>query len=415
MLFVGIDWADDHHDVCLVDEAQEGPSSYRERFRIPHSAEGFATLCSKLAFHESDAAQVLVALETPRGLLVHALLEQGYAVYAIPPKAVNRYKDRHTPSSAKDDKRDALAMAHLLRTDRHRFDALSLMPEEYRLLDALCTDLRQMIADRTRLINRLKSCLKEYYPTVLSLFEDVDTGIALAFLRAFPDPAALEAVSEKRFAALFRKERYSRPARVPELYQLSRVPSLRADPSTEKAARMRMLVLVDQMRTLNGHISGYEAQVQKLFETLNAHQNIPTLPGVGERIAPELAAALGPPDDSSMARFANARAFGKLAGCAPVTRQSGRYKHVALRRACDKRLRRTLHDWAQCSLRQSRWTRAFYDYYKARGARHHTILRNLASKLLAILFKLWRTGEDYDEQRHIDQLKQHQVIWAMAL
>jgi transposase len=178
---------------------------------------------------------------------------------------------------------------------------------------------------------------------------------------------------------------------------------------------MRMLALTDQLVTLRGNISTYEAQIQKLFEGLGAHQNLPTLPGVGERLAPELAAALGPLDETRVARFANARALGKLAGSAPVTRQSGCYKHVTFRRACDKRLRRTLHDWAQASLRSSRWARAFYDHYKDRGARHNTILRNLASKLLSILFKIWRTGEDYDDQRHIDQLKQHNVVWAMAL
>jgi transposase len=415
MLFVGIDWADDHHDVCLVEEGHQETCSYKERFRIAHSVEGFEMLFSKLALSEAQPAQVLVALETSQGLLVHALLQQGYAVYAIPPKAVNRYKDRHASSSAKDDKRDALAMAHLLRTDRHLFAPLHLLPEEYRLLSALCDDLRQMVADRTRLINRLIACLKEYYPTPLDLFGKWDSAIALAFLRAFPDPAALEAASQKRFTALFRKERYSCPGRVPDLYQASRAKSLRADPSTEKAARMRMLALVDQLGALRAHIQAYESQIQKLFESLDAHQNLPTLPGVGERLAPELAAALGPPDQNGVTRFASSRALGKLAGCAPVTKQSGNYKHVAFRRACDKRLRRTLHDWAQASLRTSRWARAFYDYYKARGARHNTLLRNLAGKLLAILFRLWRSGEDYDEHRHIDQLRKHNVVWAMAL
>jgi transposase len=415
MLFLGIDWADDHHDVVLTDEQCTDVEGYRERLRIPHTLEGFAQLHEKVRAYESDPSQVLVALETPHGLLVRDLLQAGYSVYAINPKAVNRYKDRHTLSSAKDDQRDALAMAHLLRTDRHRFTPLRLRPDAYRLLEQLCQDLRQLTHDKTRLVNRLSACLKEYYPQALGLFSQLDAPISLAFLQAFPDPPTLQAVSYKRFAAFFAKKHYSHPERVETLYQQTRQPAPSADPMVERAARMRMQALVDQLLTLKRHHAAYERQIQQLFETLSQHTNLPTLPGVGERLAPELAAALGPCPEGEAQQPDTPDAMARLGGCAPITRQSGKYKQVAFRRSCDKRLRRTLHDWAQGSLRSSRWARAYYDYYKAQGRQHNTLLRNLSCKLLLILYRLWRTGEEYDEQVHINHLKAKNVVWAMNL
>jgi transposase len=174
MLYVGIDWADDHHDICCTDDT----ATTLVQCQIAHNTEGFATLHAQIAKHQTNPAAVLVALETTRGLLVYDLLRQGYQVYAINPKAVNRYKDRHVLSAAKDDRLDALAMAHLLRTDRHRFKPLAPAPAHYRLLDRLCLDLRKLIDEKTRLSNQIASCLKEYYPQAVGLFRDVASPIA---------------------------------------------------------------------------------------------------------------------------------------------------------------------------------------------------------------------------------------------
>jgi transposase len=415
MLLVGIDWADDHHDVCLVDETCLDPSSTLDRFRIAHSSVGFEMLHSKLREHETTPDQICVAIETPHGLLVHDLIRSGYCVYAINPKSVSRYRDRHTPSSAKDDDRDALALAHLLRTDRHRYSPLEMLPQDYRLLDEYCRDLRQMIEDRTRIINRLLSCLKEYYPQALRLFSRPQSAISMAFLHAFPEPASLRTLTKKRFAAFLTKHHYTQPGRTGELYAILAGPAPAADAVVTQSSKMRMLALLDQLAPLQEHIQNYERRIQELFEKLPESQDISNLPGVGNRLGPELAAALGPRPEGEPKRFASSRALERLGGSAPVTKQSGKYKHVGFRRACDKRLRCTFHDWAKTSLNSSRWARAYYDYHKAQGHRHNTILRNLASKLIAIQHRLWRTGETYDEQHHIDNLKRRGVIWALEL
>jgi transposase len=125
MLYVGIDWADEPHDVCFTDDT----ATTLAQFQIAHSTEGFTALHTQIAQHQADPAAVLVALETTRGLLVYDRLCQGDHIYAINPKAVNQYKERHVLSAATDDRLEALALAHLLRTDRHRFKPLVPPPE----------------------------------------------------------------------------------------------------------------------------------------------------------------------------------------------------------------------------------------------------------------------------------------------
>jgi transposase len=411
MLYVGIDWADDHHDVCVTDDT----ATTLAQFQISHSAEGFASLHTEIARHQSDPSQVLVALETSRGLLVYDLLCQGYQVYAINPKAVNRYKDRHVLSAAKDDRLDALAQAHLLRTDRHRFKPLVPAPEHYRLLDRMCLDLRKLIEEKTRLSNQITSCLKEYYPQAVGLFRDVASPISLAFLQTFPAPDTVQQTDRDDFAAFFRTQRYTHPQRVEALYERTHARMPEADPVVVEAAELRLAALVAQLAVVLAHQGTYERAIKALLEELPEAQPVATLPGVDKRLVPELVAALGPHRPEQPKRFESALDLMKFSGCAPITRSSGKRHRVLRRRACDKHLRRTFYDWAMSSLSWSSWARAYYDHRKAQQHAHATILRGLGQKWAKILYALWSSGGTYDEAYHIEQLKRHQVVWAQNL
>jgi transposase len=416
MLLVGIDWADDHHDVCLVDGSCQDACASLARFRIAQSVAGFESLHARVREYETAPDQVLVAIETPHGLLVNDLVGHGYCVYPINPKSVSRYRDRHSPASAKDDNRDAFTLAHILRTDRKHFAPLDMLPEQYRLMEELCKDLRQMVDDRTQLINRLNSCLKGYYPQALNLFSRPDGQVSIAFLSAFPEPASLAKLSMKRFQAFLKKQKYTHPERAEQIYEQVTSPAPCADVVITRASRMRMLSLLDQLMTLQAHIHAYEQQIHTLFQELPESQNISNFPGVGERIGPELLATLGPrPQNGEASRFTSSEGLKRLSGASPVTRQSGNYKKVNFRRACDRHLRRTLYDWAKTASRTCPWAHAYYEYSREHGQRYNTILRNLAQKLIAILYRIWLTGEAYDEQRHIDNLKAKGVIWAAQL
>jgi transposase len=411
MIYVGIDWADDHHDVAITDDSAETLS----KFQISHDSSGFAKLHAQLASFKQSPDQILVALETSRGLLVHDLLGSGYLVYAINPKAVNRFKDRYVLSKAKSDPLDALALAHLLRTDRQRFKVLRPFPEDYCLLDRLCQDLRKLVDEKSRISNQIISLLKEFYPKALELFSSLDSNIGIAFLKAFPDPQALGTCKKKTFEIFFKKRHYNRPNKIEGLWKLVQTPALNPDPVILRAGRFRLLALLDQLISLRDHLALYEKEVKDILDKLPEAKSISSLPGVGERLAPELASALGPKASDSESRFQSAEEIMKLSGCAPVTRQSGRWKTVSFRYACVKSLRRTFRDWAFASLEQSVWARAYYDFYKAMNMPHSTILRNLGKKWARILFSVWSRGIVYDEALYIQSLKNHNVRWAMAL
>jgi len=409
MLYVGIDWASDHHDVCLTNDSAQTLAA----FRIAHGSEGFERLHRVIKDHEPEPQQVLVALETTRGLLVHDLLRSGYQVYAINPKAVNRYKDRHVVSKAKTDSLDASCLAHLLRTDRHRFKPLVLPPEDYRLLDRLCLDLRKLVDDRTRVVNQINDCLKEFYPQALELFYKMDSAISIAFLGTFPDPKILLATTKRRFRAFLRAQNYPYLEKADQLYGKIHAPAPQADPVIIQTGKVRLEALLDQFLAVRRHQKAYEHQIRAVLRKLPESKPIRTLPGLGKRLVPELVAILGP--RQSHRRFDSARALSNLAGCSPITQASGKWQTVRIRTACVKPLRRTFRHWSFASLTCSKWAWAYYQYRRSRSHLHETILRSLAQKWTKILFAVWATGQAYDEELHIQRLKRHGVAWALSL
>ena len=410
LIYLGIDWADDHHDIVITDDS----ANTLDQFRIDHTCEGFALLHSHIANHQTSPDLVLIAIETSRGLLVHELLQKGYVVYAINPKSVNRYKDRHVLSKAKSDALDALSLGHILRTDRHRFQPLKPLPEDYRLLDRLCTDLRKVVDEKSRVTNQVISCLKEFYPKALETFS-LDSQIFIDFLKAFPDHRALSACTKKAFLAFLKKHRYPCPAKADELWKTIQSPTLQPDKVTARSGRLRMGMLLDQLENLKVHIIHYEQEIQDILDKLPESNSVKSLPGVGDRLAPELVATLGPNNKDGHHRFQASEEIAKLSGCVPIVRESGKWRTVSLRYACVKSLRRTFHDWAFTSINYSSWARAFYDYHKERNQSHCTILRNLGKKWIKILFAVWSQGTSYDETLHIQNLKARNVPWAMAL
>ena len=410
MIYVGIDWADDHHDIVITDDS----AKTLDQFRIDHTCDGFALLHLHIASHQTSPNLVLVAIETSRGLLVHELLQKGYVVYAINPKAVNRYKDRHVLSKAKSDVLDALSLGHLLRTDRHLFQPIKPLPEDYRLLDRLCSDLRKVVDEKSRVTNQIISCLKEFYPKALETFS-LNSQIFIDFLKAFPDHDTLSACTKKNFLAFLKKHRYPYPTRAEELWKIIQSPTLQPDRVTARSGKLRLGMLLDQLENLKEYITHYEQEIKTILDNLPESNPIKSLPGVGERLAPELVATLGPNRKDGHHRFQAAEEIAKLSGCVPVVRESGKWKSVSLRYACVKSLRRTFHDWAFASINYSSWARAFYDYHKARNQSHCTILRNLGKKWIKILFAVWLKGTTYNETLHVHNLKARNVPWAMAL
>ena len=393
---VGIDWGSQHHQICMVD--REGHCG---EDRVPHTSAGLAALGEQLAALSPAAPErIAVAIEVPRGAIVETLLERGFHVYALNPKQLDRFRDRHTVAGAKDDRRDAWVLADALRTDPASFRRVHVEDPliiELRELSRLDDDLRETGA---RLSNRLREQLLRIRPDVLALCPAADEPwfwAVLALLVARPTPP-LNAVR----AVL--KGHHVRRATAETVQAALQVPPLRVAPGTLAAAGAHIAVLLPQLqlvheqrhRTVGRRIDALLAALAQ-EEEAGEHRDVTvlrSLPGVGRLVAATVLAEAGRP--LAEREYQTLRA---QAGVAPVTRQSGKRTEVVMRVACNARLRYALYHWARVSVQVDARSRAHYARLRQRGHDHGRALRGVADRLLAVLMAMLVSRTLYDPER----------------
>jgi len=403
MYYVGIDWADDHHDVYITDDSVQEISS----FRVDHSPQGIGSLLNNLSKLTSDKDNVVVAIEKPHGILVNELLEAGYQVYPINPKAVDRYRDRYKVSGIKNDPFDALVLANILRTDRSRFRPLRRDSDLMRELRILVHDQKGLIETRTQVSNELTSCLKEYYPLPLKLFDNLDQDITVAFLEKYPTPQKANNLSKNGLRNFLKKQHYNRPSKLDELFNTIRTENFMIDTVIVRAKSRLMLALLIQFKEIRKQIKLYEQEVTRLFKEHPDHDIFNSLPGAGHKIGPRLMCCFG--EDRN--RYGTFNAVQCESGTAPITKSSGNYRCVLMRRSCRKFFRDTLQIFAFCSLKTSEWSREYYDQQRAMGKTHSMALRSLANKWVKIIHAMWEHGTRYNESYHqLNRLKAQKLV-----
>jgi len=389
MWFVGIDWADDHHDAVVIDDAGKRVAATR----VPHTADGLAELIAFLrGIGDVDAqpAHLACIVETNRGLLIAALLDAGVPVYPVNPTTVDRQRK---PSGAKTDTIDAYLLARTGRSDLA--DLRRLTPDSPLVaeLKLLTRDQDSLIQGQTRLVNQLTACLKAYYPVALELFGKLHQGATLAFLQAFPTPDEARATTVERIAAILTTVRYATAeAKAHEIWQRVQQPQLTADPIVTRAKARLVLTLTAQLQVLVTDIAAYDREISRVFAQHADSAAFVSLPRAGKRLAPRLLAEWG--DDRG--RYADAASVQALAGTSPVVVQSGNYASVHKRYACSKPLRNALHQFAWQSTLQEGWANAYYRRKRREGKSHTKAVRALANQWVRIIHALWCKREIYD-------------------
>ena len=398
MLNCGVDWASDHHDVCIVD----ADGTVRWRKRIGHDPEGIALLRAAIADIEPDPAQVAVAVETSHGLLVSALVEAGYVVYPINPKAAERFRDRRKPSGGKNDRLDAEVLTQAVRTDRASLRPL--LPDSPLAVEiaTLARDRHALVREQTRLTNQLRSALNEYFPAALIAF-DLGADSTLAFLARYPTPAAAAKLSAFQIASFLKARRANRDlaAKAAAAKEAFRAPALRARPEIARAKARLVRVLCAQLQALRPELSAYERELDRLLKTHPEGELFRSLPGLGVILASRVLAGTG----DNPARFASAAGLCAYAGTAPMLIQSGKRAVVKARHACPKEFRDAVQQWADQARRRSPWAAEFYRRHRERGHNHNESLRALGNRLLELLFDLRRRGLRYDEAVHAANIR----------
>jgi transposase len=391
MWYAGIDWADDHHDLVIVDDVGE----IMRTLRVAHTAEGIreliALLRTTLTQPDQTVAweQLVCVIETTHGLLITALLEAGVPLYPVNPKTVDR---RRKPSGAKTDSIDAYLLAKTGRSDLR--DLVRLRPDSPLIqeLKALTRDQDSLIHTQTRLVNQLTACLKAYFPAALDLFQKLHQPCTLIFLQTYPTLAQAQAASLDDLAALLREARHPNAReRACEIWQQLHQAHLEADALSVRTKSRLMLALVGQLQPVIEQIAAYDAEIAQVFARHPDHATFASLPRAGKRLAPRLLAEWG--DDR--ARYRDAQSVQMLAGTAPVPFQSGQYARVHKRYACIKPLRNALQQFAWQSTVQEGWARDYYQRKRREGKSHQMALRALANTWVRIIYAVWHKREVY--------------------
>jgi len=376
---VGLDWADREYAWVL----QWGDTGARERGRLEQTPEAVERWLSELMVR-LDGRRIAVAIEQKHGAVVWMLLKYGCVeIYPIHPQAAGQFRHALYPSGCKSDPADGELLLELLLHHRHRLHVLEPEDEPTRRLLMLVEQRRRWVDEKTRHSNRLSDRLKVYFPQVLKWFQEIDEPAVLDLLERWPSLEQLQKAPRKSREALLRRHRRSAEEAAVWAEQVrTAVPAVK-DAALLDCYRLEVTELVALLRQIQISIGKFDAVIADVSHQHPCWSLVQSLPGAGPAMGPRLLAALG-----TGQRYQNAQEMQCGTGIAPVTVASGRTRTIQFRRARPKFLRQTFHEWAQHSMKKSRWARVYYDQLRSAGKRHHAALRALAFKWQRILVSL---------------------------
>lgn len=405
-VFVGDDWAEAHHDVHLMNEAGDRLVARR----LSEGLEGIAGLHALIAEHAADPCEVVIGIETERGLWVQALIAAGYRVYAINPLSVSRYRDRHNVAGAKSDPGDAKVLADLVRTDRHNHRPVAGDSDAVDGVKVLARAHQNLIWDRTRHTNRLRSDLREFFPAALVAFDNLAHPDAVAVLAKASNPTNAARLSIPQIRSALRRggrQRYL-DTRAAEIQTGLRSPQLTAPAAVTAAFAATSRALVEIIAGLNTQIAALETELGNHFDQHPDAGIYCSLPGLGVILGARVLAEFG--DDPK--RYDTVKSRRNYAGTSPLTIASGKKRAVLARHIRNRRLYDAIDQWAFCSLQASPGCRDFYDQRRAAGDLHHQALRALGNRLVGYLHGCLRTRTHYNEHTAWNHRQQQQTQQA---
>jgi transposase len=395
-VYIGIDWSEKKHDGTFLNE--EG--QIIGQVTMNHTPEGLLTLEKTRQYLGVEAGECLVGLETAHNLVIDFLWARSYGqIYVIPPNVVKSSRGRYNQSGARTDQHDSRLLADLLRTDRarlHPWRPDSLLTRQIGVQVRFINDLTRQIVART---NRLRAVLLRYYPAALNVFSALTGQVTLRFLLAYPTPAEAKALSWTEFEAFALAAGYPQPKKLSDCYIRLQQLQLEASAETVLIYQNQVPFLAKELLGLVEHKKEALTQLSLWFSQHPDQAIFASLPGLGPLLAPALLAKFG--DDRE--RFPSPASVQALAGTCPVTDQSGQRRLIKFRHACDHEFRHLCQQWARLSLRESLWAKAYWQQIRPRCHSEQHAYRCLANRWLAVAWKLWHSGQTYDQSYHLQQ------------
>jgi transposase len=392
LFFTGIDWAAETHAVCVTDAG----GKIAAEFTIEHSADGIAALARRLARY-GEAGDVPVAIERPDGRLVDLLLEAGHPVVPVSPNAIKTWRDGEVLSGAKSDAGDAAVIAEYLRLRAHKLKVVTPYSDQTRALRTVVRTRGDLVEMRVAATNQLSALLEAHWPGAKAIFADVESPVSLEFLTRYPTPASALHLGEKRMAAFCVKHGYCGRRTAAEL--LARLRAAPAGTGLESLAE----ALRDAVLAAVGVLTALNASVKSLDRSVAAHLGehpdgaiFTSLPRSGQVNAAQVLAEWG----DCRPAYEHPDSVAALAGCTPITKQSGKHRAVHFRWACNKRFRVAITTFADNSRHASPWAAKIYNDARASGKDHPHAVRILARAWIRVIYRCWLDGTPYDPAKH---------------
>jgi len=396
--FVGIDWADRKHDVCLLPAGASKP----EVSVLPHRPEAIAAWAEGLR-QRFGGRPIAVCLEIARGPLVYALQRYAFLVlFPVNPATLAKYRKAFHVSGAKDDPLDAQLALDLLLTHPERLARLQPQEPEMRTLQELVEQRRALVGDVGRVTNRITWALKQYFPQALEWFEDKNTVVFCDFITRWPTLKHAQRARKARLIAFFHEHNVRYPHIIEQRMRgIACATALTADRAVIEPNRLLVEALVQQLRGLLQSVERFDREIDALARTLPDYALFASFPGAGTIFTPRLAAAFG----ERRERYGSADEVQKYSGIAPVTERSGNKCWVHWRLHCPRFQRQTFVEFAALSLPHSYWAKIYYEQQLSHGSSRQAALRALAFKWIRVMYRCWQNRTPYDEARYLNALK----------
>ena len=397
--FIGLDWADQKHDISVVSAAGGSPVHQV----IHHTPEALNEWLVKLR-QQYPTGQIAICLEQSKGALIFHLIGYDFlTIFPINPKNFARFREAFTSSGAKSDFTDADLLREFVTVHNDRLRPWKPDDEQTRTISFLAEGRRKTVEERTRLTNRLRSTLKQYFPQAIELVgESLHSSMALDFLHKWPQLGNLQGAKSKTVEKFYFAHNSRSSKLIKERLQLinSTIP-LTTDKAVITSCLITTKMLIGQIAQLNRAIDEFEQKLRSLYEKHPDKDIFDSFPGTGAALGPRLVAAWGTDRD----RYDSADSMQKYSGTGPVTKASGKSKIVVRRLACPKFLLQTFHEFANCSRHSSIWAQAYYEMLRKHGKSHHMAVRSLAFKWIRIMYRCWQDRAQYDEIKYLKALK----------
>jgi transposase len=394
--WIRLDWGDQKHSFAL--QARAGQP---ETGTLEHCPENLHRWLKELE-QRFGGRPVRLGIETSRGAVIAALLQYPWLeIYPINPVTSARYRSAFKPSGAKDDLPDALVCLELVREHAAKLRRLEPQDPQTLKLAGLVEIRRDLVDRRTTLLNQLTSLLKSYYPQALALLENLNTPMAVAFLRRWPEVITLKATRPATLKRFF----YQHNVRSEDLVKtrlalIAQAVALTTQDARVSVAVLQLNALVDQLEVFHKHVARLDAQIKSAFAEHPDAYLFRDLPGAGPALAPRLCVAFG----AERAAYPDPASLQKYAGIAPVREKSGSQLWTHWRWNAPRFLRQSFVEWAGQTVRYSQWAQVYYQRMTKKGKKHAVIIRALAFKWIRILWKCWQERTAYDEARYLKQL-----------